>query len=180
MIFFCISLSTYLCYWVLKTGKNLEVLEHEKFNISKGFRWVVKNPKKVFLTPELLALILIVISLNSDAKVMGICMVIFYMFMFLWMFKGYKKMPKLNGNMIRTGVITLILYILVVVWCILNYNFLQQGVLIYDDRWLYYIVMILAMYFNYFIVLIAGLFNNGIMFVIKKCAGNKNIKRKQK
>ena len=108
-------------------------------------------------------------------------MVIFYMFMFLNMFKDY-KMPKFNGNMIRTGAITFIIYVVMVVCFVFNYNFLQSGFLIYDDRWLYYIIMILAMYFNYFIVLIAGLLNNGIMFVIGKITGNKkkSIKRKQK
>lgn len=182
MIFFFISLSTYLCYLILKTGKSLAILEHEKFSVVKSFQWILKNPKKVFLNFELLAFILIVIALNSEAKVMGICMIIFYIFMFLWMFNGYKKMPKFNSDMVRTGIITFILYILIIVGCMLVYNQSQQEFLIYDDRWLYYIIVILAMYFNCFIVLISALFNNVIRFVIGKFTSSKKktIKRKQK
>jgi len=84
MIFFFISLSTYFCYLVLKSFNTLELLQKEKFNVTKSFNWIKENYKKIFLTSELLVIILIVISFNADAKAMGICMVVFYMFMFLY------------------------------------------------------------------------------------------------
>ena len=168
MIFFIISLSTYFCYLVLKSFNTLELLQKEKFNVAKAFKWIKENAKKVFLTPEILAIILIIIIFSADAKIIGICMVIFYMFMFLYKLKGYKKQIKFDGNVIRTGIITLIIYILVCITFAWNYNSVSNDFIMVDNRWLYYIIMILMIYFNSFIILISGLMNNGIIYLVRK------------
>lgn len=180
MIFFFISLSTYFCYLVLKSMDCLELLQKEKFNIAKSFKWVKENPKKVFLNPNLLGIILIILAFNVDAKAMGICMVVFYMFMFLYELRDEKNKLKFNGNVIRTSIIILVIYILVMLGCVWNNNIVSTEFILVDNRWIYYIIMVLMIYFNYFIVLISGLINNGIMWVIKKIYKPKKVSKKNK
>ncbi len=168
MIFFFISLSTYFCYLILKSQKTLKVLEKEKFKIGRSFKEITKNFKKVFLTPELLGIVLIIIAFNMNAKIMGICMVIFYTAMFLYEFRGYKRTIKFNSDVIVTSVIVLMIYVLLGICFTLDYNSVQDDFFIYDNSWLYYIIMILLSYFNCFVVLISGLINKAIMLVIRK------------
>ncbi|MCI9110676.1 MAG: hypothetical protein HFH47_02545 [Bacilli bacterium] len=176
MIFFFIALSTYFCYLILKTIQNLELLQKQKFDISKCFKWTKEHLKKILLTSDILAIILIALALNIDAKAMGICMIVFYMFMFLYRLKDDGKKIKFNSNMIRTGIITLIIYILILIGCVWNYNSVSSEFIMVDNRWIYFIVMIVAIYINYFIVLLSGLINNGIMFIVRKFKDKKSLK----
>ncbi len=183
MIFFFISLSTYFCYLILKSFDTLELLQKEKFNVAKSFKLIKQNSKKVFLTPEILGTLLIILAFNVDAKAMGICMVVFYMFMFLYKIKDYNGKLIFDKNVITTGIITLIIYILVITLCVWNNNIVSTEFLLVDNRWIYYIIMVIMIYLNSFIVLISSLINNGIMYIIrqifKKKKGTKK-SRKQK
>lgn len=176
MIFFIVSLSTYFCYLILKSINNLEILQKDKFNISKYFTWIKKNAKRIFLSPEIIGIILIVLAFNIDAKAMGICMIVFYMMMFLLVLKDDDKKIKFDGNLIRSGVITLIIYILIILGCVWNNSLVQSEFILVDNRWIYYIVMIIAIYLNVFIVLISALINNGIMYIARKIKGKKAVK----
>lgn len=180
MIFFFISLSTYFCYLVLKSFNTLELLQKEKFNVTKSFNWIKENYKKIFLTSELLVIILIVISFNADAKVIGICMVVFYMFMFLYKLKGYIKQLKFDGNVIRTGIITFIIYILVSIIFVWDNNTASSDFIMVDNREIYYVVMVLMIYFNSLIVLVSSLINNGIMCIVRKFSKSKKGSKKSK
>jgi len=179
VIFFFISLSTYFCYLVLKYQKNLEVLQSNKFNMKNYLSCIKENSKKWFLTPELTGFILIVIALNADAKVMGICMVIFYTLMYLYELKGFKKHIKLNADIIRTILITLVIYILVFIMFILDFNKSQSEFLIYDNRYLYYIIMIIMSYFSFIVVLLSGFVNNVIIKITRKLFKTKKNKKQK-
>ena len=95
MIFFFISLTTYFCYLILKYQKHLVLLNKDKFNIAKYSKDEVHNASN-FLTPEILALVVVIIAVNTDAKMAGISMVIFYTLLFLFELKFYKKEIKMN------------------------------------------------------------------------------------
>ena len=69
MIFFYISLSTYICFNVIKYKKVLLALQQNKYNIKDYGKWIFKNSKQTFLNKELLAIILIIITLNFNLKV---------------------------------------------------------------------------------------------------------------
>lgn len=146
-------------------------MQKENFSIPKSFKWVTQNPRQIFMTPEILGIVLIIIAFNTNAKVMGICMVLFYMFMFLYELRGYKNMIKINSNIIRTIIITFIIYILLCVCFTLNYMSLESDILIIDNRFIYYTIMIICAYFNCFMVLFAGLINTGIMYIVNLVRG---------
>lgn len=180
MIFFFISLSTYFSYLILKYQRNLEVLQDSKFNIRNYLSYIKENPKRCFLTPELTGFILIVIALNSDAKVMGISMVIFYTLMYLYELKGFKKHIKLDVDIIRTILIMLVIYILVFIMFVLDFNNSQSEFLIYDNRYLYYIVMVMMSYFSFVFILISGFINNVIKKIMEKLFKTKKHKKLKK
>ena len=60
MIFFYISLSTFICYQVLKYRQEISILNETK-TLKQYSKKIIKNKKELFLTPELLAIILIII-----------------------------------------------------------------------------------------------------------------------
>ena len=110
MIFFFISLSTYLCYLVLKYQKGLALFKKENYAVKSYGKYLVKHPKEIFLTPEILSIIIIVVAINTDAKIAGICMVIFYMIMFLYELRKFDKKIKMDINIVRILIVTLIIY----------------------------------------------------------------------
>lgn len=147
-------------------------MDADKFNVRKYFGDISKDYKKFFLTPELLFIVLVVIALNADAKTMGICMIVFYTLLFLYELKGFNGRIKLNADIIRTIFITLVIYVFVFILFVLAFNNSQNEFLIYDDRWLYYIIIILMAYFSPMVTFISGFINNVIMFVFRKLFRN--------
>lgn len=179
MIFFFISLSTYLCYLILKYQKGLALFKREKYVVKDYGKYLLKHPKEIFLTPEVLALIVIALAINTDAKIAGISMVVFYMIMFLYELKIFDKKVKLDINMIRILTIVLLIYIGLSIWFVVDYNALQSGFLIFDHRWIYYIIVIILGYFSYFVILLGGLFNRLIIKLIPTKQKKKSAKKQK-
>lgn len=167
MIFFYISLSTYLCYQVLKYKKGIILLNEAKGSLKKYSKSLIKNKKELFFTPELLVIILIIVAVNANAKITGICFVIFYMLMFLYMFRKKEKLT-LNKSNISLIVILLILFLLISVLFYFNNETLNSGFLIFDATWIYYIVFIILSYFSYIVLLIAAIINKPFELIFKK------------
>ena len=180
MIFFFISLSTYLCYLVLKYQKGLALFKKENYAVKSYGKYLVKHPKEIFLTPEILNIIIIVVAINTDVKIAGICMVIFYMIMFLYELRKFDKKIKMDINIVRILIVTLIIYIALSIWFVLDYNALQNDLLIFDHRWIYYVIVILLGYFSYFVIWFGGLFNALIVKLLPKKKRKKRAHKKQK
>ena len=168
MIYFFISLTTYFCYLIIKYQKHLCLINKDKFNLSKYNQDVMKNATHNFLTPEILGLIIVIIAVNTDAKMAGISMVVFYTLLFLYELKGYKKEIKLTKDIIRTIIFIAIIYLILFACFIIDYVSIQNDFLLYDHRWIYYTLVIIAGYLSPFITLLAGLLNNLWLKFFKK------------
>ena len=151
MIFFYISLSTYICFNIVKYRKSLYALQQNKYNIKEFGKWIFNNNKQTFLTPELLAIVLLVIISNFDIKVTGIAVVIFYTLMFLIEYKKKVKL-KINKKLIFRIIIILLIFIGLNIWFILDS--LKP---LSDNVKLYYIILIFISYLSYFVVWLANL-----------------------
>ena len=103
-------------------------------------------------------------------------MVIFYTLLFLFEFKWYKKEIKMNKDIIGTIVFAGIIYLLVFIVCIVDYNYTSHILLVADHRWLYYVAVILLGYLSPFVVILAGLLNNVTMKLWKKYYKSKKSK----
>lgn len=163
MIFFFISLSTYLCYLILKYQRQLKVVQDFKMDMKKYGNYVIKNPKETFLTPEILGIFIIVMALYSDAKIAGICMVVFYTLLFLAELRSFQKV-KFNSDIIRIIMFIVILYVLLFLGFIFNLFGLNNSDLVYDNRWIYYASVIILSYLSTCIILLFGYLNK---FVVK-------------
>ena len=155
MIFFYISLSTYICFNIIKYKKSLFSLQQNKYKIKDYGKWIFQNYKEVFINKELLAIILLIITFNFDLKVIGVSTVIFYTIMFLLDYKKKIKL-KINKQMISRILIIIILFIGLNIWFILDYMSYHYADIIFDNTPFYYIILILVSYFSYFIVWLAN------------------------
>lgn len=167
MIFFYISLATYFCFLILKFRDGLIVLEDSNYNLKDYIKNIMKNFKKLFFTPEILSIILIVIAIQTNAKVTGICFVIFYTLMFLYFLKHKKGTFKFKQNMSLICILVLIMIFCNVLFY-LNYMTFEDDFLLFYTTWMYYIVLILVSYLSYFVLAIAQIINKPIELIFNK------------
>ncbi len=165
MIFFYISLITYFCFLILKGRNGLILLNNNKGNLKKYRYTVIKKGKELFLTPELLGIILIVIALNANEKITGISFVIFYMFLFLYLLRKSKAKFKLKKGNIRLIIIIALLFIFINILFYLHYMSFQSDFLLFDTEWMYYIASVILGYLLYFIIWFCGLINRAIEII---------------
>lgn len=156
MIFFYISLSTYICFNIIKYKKSLYSLQKNKYNIKSYGSWIFKNYKQTFLNKELLAILLLIVTFNFDLKVIGISTVVFYTLMFLFEFKKKVKI-KINKQMVSRIIIIILMFIGLNIWFIIDYLSYHYADIIFDNTALYYIILIFLSYFSYFVVWFANL-----------------------
>lgn len=156
MIFFYISLSTYICFNIIKFKKSLFYLQKNKYSIKDYGKWIFNNYKETLLNKELLAIILIIICFKFNLKVIGVSTVVFYMIIFLLDFKKKNKL-KINKQMISRIIILALIFIGLNIWFILDYISYHYADIIFDNTALYYIILIAVSYFSYFVVWIANL-----------------------
>lgn len=156
MIFFYVSLSTYIAFCILKYRKSLLALEKENYSTKKYTKWLSKNAKEIFITPELLLFILIIVALNADPKIIGICTVIAYTLLFLYELKTKKGQIKITKKHITRIIVIALIYIIVNIWFYLDYISYHSSALIFDNTPLYYIIIIIMGYLSYFVVWLAN------------------------
>ena len=170
MIFFYISLITYLSYTILKYRSLLILLEDENFNDLKYNKKILKNKKRLFLGPELfISLILIVISLTFNIMVIEICVILAYMILFLYALKSKKDKLKITKKHIIRIILLTLIYLLLNVWFCLDYaSYHNPNGLIFENSPLYYIILIAISYLSPYILLIANIVTKAFGRIFKK------------
>lgn len=156
MIFFYISLSTYICFNIIKYKNNLYTLQKNKYDIKKYGQWIFKNYKQTFLNKELLSIVLIIIAFNFNLKIIGVSTVIFYTIMFLLDYKKKVKL-KIDKPMINKIVLSILVFIGLNIWFILDYISYHYADIIFDNTAFYYIILVLFSYFSHFVVWLINL-----------------------
>ena len=178
MIFFYISLITYISYNILKYRSLLISLDEENYNSVKYNKRILKDKKRLLLGPELfLALILIILCITFNIKVIEICLIIAYMILFLYALKTKKGKFKLTKNKKIIIAILLVIYILLNIWFILDYaSYHDPNNFIFENSPLYYIILIIMSYLSPYIILIV----NFLIKVFKNIFTKKNKKNIRK
>lgn len=156
MIFFYISLSTYLCFNIIKYKKIFSILQKNKYSLKSYSKWLGQNLKEIFANKELLSIILIIIACNFDLKVIGVSTVILYTIFFLFDYKKKNKV-KLNSRLVTRIVILILMYIGLNIWFILDYISYHYADIIFDNTAFYYIILAIISYFSYFIIWLVNL-----------------------
>ena len=164
MIYFYISLLTYIFYTGIKYKESLYLLSKKKYNNKEYFYEVKKT--KYFFTEELLIIPLIIIALNLDLKTIEISTLTVYTFLSL---KNIKKIKtKIQKKTITRIIILIIIQILLNIWFIKDYNsYHNPKGLIFDNTSLYYIILYLFTYFSNYVTLIINTVSNQIDRLLK-------------
>lgn len=159
MIFFYISLITYLSYNILKYRSLLISLDEENYNTIKYNKRILKDKKKLLIGPELfLALIIIILCITFNIKVIEISMILAYMILFLYALKNKKGKIKFNRKNKIIIIFLLIIYILLNIWFILDYaSYHDPNNFIFENSPLYYIILIVMSYLSPYIILVVNL-----------------------
>lgn len=153
MIYFYISLSTYICYNIIKYKNNLATLKESKYDTKK---YLKTFNLKTFLNPELLSIIVIILAFITNLKVIGVATIIVYTILFLLNYKHTKKL-KLERKSITRLVIILLIYTILNVWFILDYISYHYADIIFDNTAIYYVILVPMSYFSPLITLITNI-----------------------
>ena len=155
---FIISLLVLFIYTFFKTKKSFHMLQQNWYNEGLRYiKWMVKNKKQVFLNYDLVfvaLLIFLIIKVNSLFIMATI--VILYTFLSLWYINKEKNEQvklslKITARVKRLFITQTILYLIPVI--IIYFKFNEDHLLIY------YLIMGLLVYLNYFVTLITSYIN---------------------
>ena len=144
MIYFFVSLITYITYQTLKTRKAL-------INQKNYKKWLFT--KKNLISPELLGIVIIIIAFTTNPKITGLCMIVLYMILSLLEISKIKEKLKLNKQNIKVYIITTIIYLLIFSLFIIDYNNIQKEFFMVDHSKYYYMITIIIGYLHYLILL---------------------------
>ncbi len=167
MIYFYVSLMTYMCYCIIKYRESLYYLEKSKYDNKKYGQIISKNISKILINPELLFIILIIIAFNLDIKVLEISTIITYMILFIYKLKTNNKDLKITKQTTIRVIGILTIYLLLNIWFCIDYNHYHSAEIIFDNTPLYYIILYIVTYLSYFIVYIINMLLKPIDKLIK-------------
>ncbi len=178
MIFFYISLSTYICFNIIKYKKIFSELQKNKYNFKSYNKWISKNIKEILINKELLSIILIIIAVNFNLKVIGVSAVILYTILFLFNYKNKNKI-KVEKKLITRLIILALLYIGLNIYFILDYIAFHYADIVLDNTASYYIILAIISYFSYFVIWLVNVIALPFDKIINKIGG-KHAKSKLK
>ncbi len=144
---------------ILKSKKALHMLQQNWYNEGGRYiHWIVKNPKKVFLTPDLL-FFLFLIGMVIDQEILLFLFFLFYAVVALLIYQAMKKeqtkKPLVVTKRVRRLIYTTLLcYFLI--FLIIGLTFKTANI------YLYITTLGLACYMQYFIIWLANIINKPI------------------
>lgn len=174
LIKFIVSLLPLMVYMYLKTKKSFHMLQQNWYNDGNRYiKWINKNLKKIFLNIELLFILFFIIK-YLDGKLGMILVVIFYVILSLKYLRNSKleqtKKPLVFTKRVkRLLVTTFILYIIPIV--VFSLIFKETNL------YIYYLIIGLLIYLNYYVVYIANVINKPIEKMINNGFKKKAIKK---
>ena len=145
-----------IAFNAIKTRKGIQILQQNLYNEkNKYLKWISNNPKKVFLTLEILPIITLIIAyiINSKLeKILVIISTIFYLLEATRLLNNHKidKVKIVPTKRVKRLVLTLTVLLILPIIIYLNDR---------DAGLIMLIVESIVTYFNYFILLIAKIIN---------------------
>ena len=183
-VYFIISIIVCLYYLIYKSRKAMHILQQNWYNDGNRYlKWIFSNNKKVFFNLDILFILFILFEFLNNPLIAVICFTLLYLLSYVFyknkISKEQSKKPLVVTPRIkRLYVTTLIVYLIVIVPMIINFDelFINE----------YYLIIGLLVFINWFVVLFANIVNTPIEKMVfnhyKKLAKNKlmempNLKR---
>lgn len=174
ILLFIVSLSSYFAYYLIKNTKSLHMLQQNWYNDSNRYLfWLLKNPIKVFINPDMFFILFVICSfINFEYSTL--IFFIFYFICILLYLKAKKteqvKKPLAYTKRIKRLIMTSII-IMIIVFVTMCLNLDESNI------YIYYLLLGLINYLNYFVMLLVNIINKPIEKLVyiyyKKKAKNK-------
>ncbi len=170
LVKFIISLFSFAIYLFLKSKKSIHMLQQNWYNEGNRYlKWTWKNKKTIFLNLDLFFIIFVIGFIASDVLTMVLFVTLYTGLSLVQLYQQSKEQNKLplkyTKRVKRLFVTTYLIYLIPIIWMIVSYNMNYLPI--------YYIIMGLGAYLNYYIVWLA----NGVNIPIEKSI-NAGFKRK--
>lgn len=158
MIYFYVSLMTYICFCLIKYREGLFYLKKNRYNSKKFLEYVNGNLKGIFLNFEILSIPLIaILFLVREINIMSMIIVVFYTAMFLYKLKTNNKDIKRDKKLDRRIVVIMLIYLILNICFCLDYDRIKISKSLAENYNIYYTILILTGYVSYYIVYLANL-----------------------
>lgn len=157
-----INVAIYLCF---KTKKSLQMLQQNWYNLDQRYlKWIIKNPNKVFVNPDML-FVLFIAGLFINTEITMIFFAVFYLLLAYYVVKTGEKVKskiplKITARVRRLAITILFLYLIP----ILTMSFTFDA---YNLTY-YYIIIGLLVYLNCFVVMAANVINIPVEKMVMK------------
>ena len=158
-IYFILSLLPMFYYLIFKSKKAMHMLQQNWYNDdNRYFKWILDNQAKVFITFDLLFVLLYLTKL-VDVKYSIIIFVLFYVIIYYLYKKNVKKEQSkkplvITARIKRLYITTLILYLITIIPFVIDFN--ERVIHIY------YTYIGLTVWVNYLYIMLANIINKPI------------------
>ena len=157
MKLFLISLIPYLIFSVYKTKKSFHMLQQNYYDLDlRYFRWILANIGKITFESDLLFVLLTLTLFFNSGVAIG-AFIILYGIIFI-SYRNKKVIAKkplvITARIKRLAFTMFLIYFIVIIPFIVNFD--------YDNIVYCYVLLGLLTYLNYFVVMVANVFNKPI------------------
>ena len=155
---FLLSLIPCTIYFLFKSRKSFHVLQQNWYNDGNRYiKWINQNQEKVFINFDMTFLIIILLGFFVSQDIEYVLWFIFYSvaIYILYIKKEQVKKPLVFTPRVKRLLITIcILYLIpIIVFCLIYFKYSLN---------IYYIILGLIIYFNYYIVFLANIINKPV------------------
>ncbi|MCM1371050.1 MAG: UDP-N-acetylmuramoyl-tripeptide--D-alanyl-D-alanine ligase [Clostridium sp.] len=162
MIYFLISIIPMFIYMLIKSTKGLHSLQQNWYNDGNRYiKWINNNLSKVFLSFDMLFLIVIAVGFLGNYILQYVLWIILYIISIFVIIrkKEQVKLPLKYTSRIKRLLVTIILIYLIPIFLIcIFYNEYSLNI--------YYIILGILVYFSYYIVILANIINKPIEKIV--------------
>ena len=157
MTIFLISLIPYLIFSIYKTKKSFHMLQQNYYDLDlRYFRWILSNILKITFESDILFVLLVLTLFFNTGATIGAFIVLYGIIFMIYRNKKViaKKPLVVTARIKRLAFTMFLIYFVMIIPFIVNFD--------YDNLVYCYVVLGLITYLNYFVVMVANVFNKPI------------------
>ena len=157
MTIFLISLIPYLIFSIYKTKKSFHMLQQNYYDLDlRYFKWILSNILKITFESDILFVLLALTLFFNTGVAIGAFIVLYGIIFMIYRNKKViaKKPLVVTARIKRLAFTMFLIYFVMIIPFIVNFN--------YDNLVYCYVILGMATYLNYFVVMVANVFNKPI------------------
>ena len=154
---FLISLIPYLIFTIKKTKRSFHMLQQNYYDLdNRYFKWILTNITKIAFESDILFVLLICTLFFNIGITIGLFIILYGIIYLNYSKKKVvvKKPLIITARIKRLSITVLILYLIMIIPLIINFS--------YDNILYSYLILGLATYLNYFVVMTANVINKPV------------------